>query len=228
MSAINDGRATHRSRNAEGKESAPDQAFVHVSRMDRFTWKVVEDLPSDHRPIIITYQDQFPTINNKDTYKWNLKKAEWDKFTALVEENIPRHYAAKNLNKVDKLLRKAIIKAANKHIKKKKITPQTKCYLTKEVKESIKERNKLGSTMSSNRREWIEACKKPKGMIVKENEKCWKEYVETLDRKSDTREIFRTIRAIDGKGEVQQHKNEVLIVDDISCFCCCCICCCFC
>ena len=42
--------------------------------------------------------------------QWNLKKAEWDKFTALVEENIPRHYAAKNLNKVDKLLRKAIIK----------------------------------------------------------------------------------------------------------------------
>ena len=94
------------------------------------------------------------------------------------------------------------LKAANKHIKKKKITPQTKCYLTKEVKESIKERNKLGSTMSSNRREWIEACKKTKGMIVKEKEKCSMEYVETLDRKSDTREIFKTIRAIDGKGEL--------------------------
>lgn len=216
MTAINDGKATRRSRNAEGKGTAPDQAFVHASKMDRFTWEVVDDLPSDHKPIIITYQDQFPTINNKPTYKWNLKKADWEKFAEMVEENIPRHYAAKNLNKVEKLLRKAIVKAANKHIKKKKITPNVKCYLTKEVKESIKKRNELGKKMSTNRRLWVEACRETKKMITAEKEKCWKEYVETLDRKSDAREIFRTARAIEGQGQAQQHKNEVLEVDGIS------------
>ena len=128
----------------------------------------------------------------------------------------PRHYAAKNLNKVEKLLRKAIIKSANKHIRKKKITPHTKCYLTDEVKRTIKERNELGKTMGANRGEWIEACRKTKKMIATEKEKCWKEYVETLDRKSDAREVFRTIRAIDGQGQAQQHKNEVLEVDGIS------------
>jgi len=184
--------------------------------VDKFTWQVLDDLSSDHKPIIITYQDQFPSINNKPTYKWNLKKADWAKFSAMVEESIPRHYAAKNLNKVEKLLRKAIIKSANKHIRKKKITPHTKCYLTDEVKRTIKERNELGKTMGANRGEWIEACRKTKKMIATEKEKCWKEYVETLDRKSDAREVFRTIRAIDGQGQAQQHKNEVLEVDGIS------------
>ena len=46
----------------------------------------------------------------------------------MVEESIPRHYASMNLNKVETLLRKSIVKAANKHIKKKKITPTVKCY----------------------------------------------------------------------------------------------------
>ena len=114
MTAINDGRATRRSRNAAGKGTALDQAFVHSSRVDKFTWQVLDDLSSDHKPIIITYQDQFPSINNKPTFKWNLKKADWAKFSAMVEESIPRHYAAKNLNKVEKLLRKAIIKSGSR------------------------------------------------------------------------------------------------------------------
>ena len=215
MAAINDGKGTRRSRNAEGKDTAPDQAFVHASKMDRFTWEVVDELPSDHKPIIITYRDQFPTINNKPTYKWNLKKADWEKFAAMVEENIPRHYAAKNLNKVETLLRKSIVKAANKHIKKKKITPTVKCYLTKEVKESIKKRNELGKKMGTNRRLWVEACRETKKMITAEKAKCWKEYVETLDRTSDARAIFRTVRAIDG-GRPEQHKNEVLEVEGVA------------
>ena len=215
MTPINDGKPTRRCRKS-GKGTAPDQAFVHASKLDRFTWEIVDDLSSDHSPIIITYQDQFPTINNKPTYKWDLKKAEWGKFAEMVEKNIPRHYAAKNLNKVEKCLRKTIIKAANKYIKKKKITPNVKCYLTAQVKESIRKRNLLSKTMGANRRQWVEACRETKELIRREKEKCWKEYVEGLDRKSDAREIFRTARAIDGQAQTQQHKNEVLEVDGVS------------
>ena len=215
MAPINDGKPTRKCRK-DGKGTAPDQAFVHASKLDKFTWEVVDDLSSDHSPIIITYQDQFPTINNKPTYKWNLKKAEWDKFAEMVEKNIPRHYAAKNLNKVEKRLRKAIIKAANKYIRKKKITPNVKCYLTPQVKEAIKKRNALSKKMGENRSQWVEACRETAELIRTEKEKCWKEYVEGLDRKSDAREIFRTARAIDGQAQVQQHKNEVLEVDGVS------------
>ena len=63
---------------------------------------------TDHLPVIITYQDQFSTINNEPAYKWNLKKADWENFTSMVEANLPQYYSKKNVNKVEKALRKSI------------------------------------------------------------------------------------------------------------------------
>ena len=157
MAVLNEGQATRRCR-VSGKGSAPDQAFVHSSKLDRFSWKVVEDFGSDHLPIIISYQDMFPTVNNKPVYKWNLKKADWEKFSEEVEKTIPRNYARKNLDKIEKCLRKAVIKAANKHSGKKKISVKVKSYLTAEVKESIKNRNALSKEIGTSWRRWKKAC----------------------------------------------------------------------
>ena len=49
-------------------------------------------------------------------------------------------------------------------------------------------------------------------MIREEKERRWKQYVEELNRTSNTKKIFQTVRAIDGK---VQHKkdNEVLEIN---------------
>ena len=60
-----------------------------------------------------------------------MKDGDWAKFTEAVEQKIPAKYDKKNINKVEKILRNAITKAANRYIKKKKVTDSTKCYLTK-------------------------------------------------------------------------------------------------
>jgi len=113
MLAVNDGKPTHDSRSA-GTASAPDVTLVHTTMMDKVTWETVNDLSSDHRPIIITYRDHFPKVNNKPTFKWKLKEADWTKFREEVENKIPARHQKKNINKVEKLLRKAFLKAANK------------------------------------------------------------------------------------------------------------------
>ena len=211
MMTVNDGKPTHDSRSA-GSASAPDATIVNTAMMSKVAWKTAEGLSSDHRPIVITYTDYIPSVNNKPTFKWKLKDADWEKFREEVENNIPVNYKKKNINKIEKLLRKNIIKAANKHIRKKKITDDTKSYLTEEIKAEIRKRNQLRKTLSANRGEWIEACKKVAEMIKQEKTDRWQEYVETLNRKSDSREIFQTIRAIDG--QIPQRKdNEVLEVD---------------
>ena len=117
MLAVNDGRPTHDSRSS-GTASAPDVTFVHTSMMDRVSWETVSDLSSDHRPIK-TYRDHFPKVNYKPSFKWRLKKADWTKFREDVDSEIPVRYKKKNINKVEKLLRKAILKSANRHIGKK-------------------------------------------------------------------------------------------------------------
>ena len=215
MLAVNDGRPTHDSRSS-GTASAPDVTIVHTSMMDRVSWETVSDLSSDHRPIIITYRDHFPKVNYKPTYKWKLKKADWTKFREDVDNEIPVRYKKKNINKVEKLLRKAILKSANRHIGKKKVTGSTKCYMTEEIKAEIKKRNQLRKQISSRREEWLESCKKVSDMIREEKSARWKDYVSKLDRKSDTREIFKTIRAIEGKHPPKKD-NEVLEVDGKAC-----------
>ena len=98
----------------------------------------------------------------------------------------------------------------------KKITENTKSYLTPEVKEEIKRRNALRKTLSrDNRQDWIDSCQKVSEMIRLEKEKRWKQYVEEMDRTSNTKKIFQTVRAIDGKAQPRKD-NEVLEVGGIA------------
>ena len=155
-----------------------------------------------------------PKVNNNPKYRWKLAKADWSKFAEEVDKNLPKRYHNKNINKLEKILRKNIVKAANKHVGKKKCSPQNKCWMTDPIKEAIHKRNQLRKGMPESRTEWIEACRQTSDMIRKEKESQWKDYVEEIDRNTDGREIWRTIRAMDGRVPPQR-KNEVLEVDGI-------------
>ena len=151
-------------------------------------------------------------INIKPKYKWKLDDADWESFSKEVDQQLPKEYKRKNINKFEKRLRKTIIKAANKHIGKKIVGNTRKATITPEIKEAIQERNTLKKTLPQNRQSWIDACKKVNELSNKQKEKEWKEYVETLDRTSDSRKIWNTIRAMDGR-TTTQNTNEVLEVE---------------
>ena len=218
MCTINDGTRTHIDYSTKKREktgTAPDITFVHPTLLDRMTWEVVNDLGSDHLPIMITYMDDIPTVNNKPTYKWRIKDADWESFRQTVEKGIPNNYGQKNVDKVEKALRKAILKGGNQHVRKRKITQKNKSCLTTEIKELCKKRNKLRKTVSNNREEFIQVGREIAKKTKEERAKRWKEYVNELNRKSDSREIFKTIRSLDGRTQTQ-NRSEVLEVDGVS------------
>ena len=109
-----------------GKLSAPDISFIHSALLDKVTWKTLDQLGSDHKPIIITYEDQITKVNSKPKYKWKLSSADWDKYSEEVESIIPKEYSKMKINKLERKLRKAMLAASKKHIGKKKITENTK------------------------------------------------------------------------------------------------------
>ena len=183
--------------------------------LDKMEWQVKKDLNSDHNPIIITFreEDSVPgeTREEKPRYKWRTKEVDWEKFRSKVEELIPTRFQRKSVYKLEKLLREAIITAAKKYIGKKKISKKKKIYLTSEIREEIKKRNRLRRDMTNNREEWINSCKKIAEMIQQERRENWKTYVSKLNMKTDEREVWRTIRSIEG-GQEGKGKNEIIVV----------------
>ena len=110
MACINTGEATHISRST-GKEGTPDTSFIHSSLLDKVSWKTTNKI-SDHKPIIITYEDQMMKIKTRTKYKWKISEADWEKFTNEIEQKIPQNFKRMSVNKLEKKLRKTILKSA--------------------------------------------------------------------------------------------------------------------
>ena len=190
--------------------------LVKGSQTDKYSWKVLEKLGgSDHKPILITREAEgLKHVNTAYSYKWDLENANVEAFRDEVEEKLPENYASKSVHKLEKILRKTITQAANKHIKMKATTRDSKPAISKEVKEKIEERNQLRKDFrkEGGKKAWLDKCKEVNTMIREEKEKKWKEYVEELDTKTNSKEVWKTIRNLDGRFG-QRKENEVLIVD---------------
>ena len=216
MSVLNNGKTTHTNRRT-GKESTPDITIVHSDQSDRYQWEILEKLGgSDHKPILITREAEgVEKVNDKYTYKWDLKNANFVAFAAEVEEKLPENYETKNVHKLEKILRKTITKAATTHVGVKRVNRDSKPAITKEIKEKIEERNMLRKDMKKEggRKKWIDKCKVVGEMIRKEKEERWREYVDQLDAKTNCTQVWKTIRSMDGR-IAPRKENEVLVVED--------------
>ena len=163
--------------------------MIHSTALDKMLWRTEDGFGSDHRPIIITLEGKISKVNDKPNYRWKLSKADWESFAQDIDNNLPTNYRKKNINKLERILRKCILKAANKYVGKKKCNPQNKCWMTEDIKKAIHERNQLRNGMPETRERWIEACRLTAEKINKEKERQWKEFVETVDRGTDGRKI---------------------------------------
>ena len=123
-----------------------------------------------------------------------------------------RKYERMDINRLEKKLRKTILKSANQNIGRKKINQHTRPWMTPEIKAAITTRNQLRKTVSQNRKEWIEACRSTAEMITQRKREVWKEYVEGITISTDPKQVWRTIRGMDGR-RPPDNNNEVLEVN---------------
>ena len=216
MICLNDGSPTRTDRNNR-IDSAPDISFIHASLTDKFTWKVKDELGSDHKPIIITYEDEMniPLRKEIPLFKWKLKDADWTKYHQETEKEVDSIEDG-SPEEMEEHLREIITQAARKNIGKKKVNRDSKPWLTPEIKAMIKKRNELRADLSKkNRREWVLTCRKVTEMVIEEKERCWKEYVEQLDMKTNPKKVWQTIRGMDGRHS-DKSKNEALVIDGVA------------
>ena len=215
MVPLNSGERTHTNRKTN-KEMAPDLTIVHEENTDLYHWEVIKDLgSSDHHPILITREIKgMDRVNTTIKTKWDLKNANWEALKQQVDDELPKDYERKNIQKVEKALRKIITAAANQHIGNKSNKRAGKPGYSKTVKESIAERNNLRTRVKEpgGRERWMEKCREVQEKIRKEKENNWHQYVEELDTKTNCRQVWNTIRNLDGR-IAPRKENETLVVD---------------
>lgn len=77
-----------------GTSTNPDLCFVTSDKSSQplQAKRTIQNLfpKSQHRPVIVDIGIHLPRINKPELPRWNLRKANWDKYTKYVEENINR------------------------------------------------------------------------------------------------------------------------------------------
>ena len=86
----------------------------------------------------------------------------------------------------------------------------SKEWLSRDICEAIRLRNRLRRNIKNNRKEWITACREVQIMIRVSKEERWKDFISNSSLSNDPNKIWATIKALSGKS-ASSIRNETLI-----------------
>ena len=130
-----------------GAISSIDLAMCSREVMNQLEWRVIEDnYTSDHQPILITYMQQLNSVN---VVRYKTDKAEWTKYKAHLESNLPEYDETMSVEEAYKNLKENIIKAADESIPKSAATTKKRevPWWNHELQELANEKHKIGNKM---------------------------------------------------------------------------------
>ena len=142
---VNDGSAL-RINAGTGGRSAPDVTMVNNCWLDKVEWSTIEYMGSDHLPIIVTVDCPLSTMKPPPIteLRWNWANADFEGLSSDLEDSVmtaPHHIATASLYVRMRYLNEAMLSAAN--IGKVKATTNDKEWMSREIREVIRTRNRL-------------------------------------------------------------------------------------
>ena len=144
MAVLNDGKPTRAARLQQGCGlSAPDITIVNSEAADRFSWQPLNELSSDHSPILNKWNQLVKTERAQRRVRPNFQHADWNLFRASLAEYQPFLEAVTDpgtkLKTFVDCVQKAAAIAVPQNICIKKETP----WMNAELKTLMHERNRL-------------------------------------------------------------------------------------
>ena len=92
----------------------------------------------------------------------------------------------------------ALISAATTHVGTVRPGKGKRPWVTPKVREAIRHRNRLRQHISSNRAEWLEACKAARNAIIEAKTEAWQKVLADADTSSDDSKMWRVIKSLNG------------------------------
>ena len=186
-----------------GALTRPDSTLVSADLHDKCSWKVSDDLGSDHLPIIISIDLERERGRPRGRPAWNYSKADWDKFKTKSRELISQIDFEADIDTVLTNFSKAIINAAEKSVPRG-FRAKFKIYWSGELDEAINKRRKAKKALiknknPENRKEFNKLSAKVKLISKMSKKQTWEKKTANLDLRKDSRKTWSLLDKLSGK-----------------------------
>ena len=156
MAVLNDGKPTRAARFQQGcSRSAPNITIVNSEAADRFSWQPLNELSSDHSPILIKWNQLVKTERAQKRVRPNFQKADWNLFRTRLAEYQPLLEAVTDPASKLKTFIDCVQKAAAIAVPQKVCRKKETLWMNAELKTFIQERDPLQRDMGANRDAWV-------------------------------------------------------------------------
>ena len=162
-------------------------------------------MSSDHLPILIGLQTTATSSPARHRTYINLKKADWSRYRQEIECKLSSRHLPTDCQKDEKLFRATLLKAASHHIptgRRKLYTQQVPAEILTmmEERDDLRKQDPASPRLPTMNDEITKATSDHKT-------RQWREFVESIDHRTDSTKLWRTIKGIDGKSK-QTAENE--------------------
>ena len=183
----------HRS---SGSRSSPDISFAPSSLARSCSWEVLQDLGSDHLPILLSIPLSPVYHLNEYPPSFNFQKARWDGFASYFDSHCPsaEEYSSLSLSSL-------ALNAAKSSIPFGRIKGHPKAWWSAEVEEAVSERRKdFAATHKSDkdRQAYISTSRRGSSVIAKAKAEAWQTTCSSFSPKLNPKTVYFLLRSIAG------------------------------
>ena len=186
--------------------STPDITIVNLEAADRFSWQPLNELSSDHSPIIIKWYQLVKTEREQRRVRPNFQK---NLFGARLAEYQPLLKAmtdpATKLKTFVDCVQKAAAIAVHQKVCRKKETP----WMNAELKTLIQERNRLRLDMGANRDAWVAKAREVLEKTQEAKRNTWRAHLEEVTHAIYAKKVWAIVKSLSGSALAQDWKTLV-------------------
>ena len=183
--------------------SSPDISFAPSTLAFSCSWEVLQDLGSDHLPVLLSIPLSPVYRPNERPPSFNFQKARWDGFASYFDSHCPsaEEYSSLSLSSAAALFTSLALNAAKSSIPFGRIKRPPKAWWSAEVEQAVSKRRKAFAAAhrsDEDRQAYISASRRSSSVIAKAKAEAWQTTCTSLSPKSNPKSVHSLLRSIAG------------------------------
>ena len=180
--------------------SSPDISFAPSTLALSCSWEVLQDLGSDHLPILLSIPLSPVFRPNERPPSFNFQKARWDGFASYFDSHCPSAEEYSSLSSAAALFTsRTECSQIFRFFRRIKRPP--KAWWSAEVEQAVGERRRAFATAhrsDEDRQAYISASRRASSVIAKAKAEAWQTTCTSLSPKSNPKSVHSLLRSIAG------------------------------